>query len=367
MQPHPEQPRHTNLVHQLLAFAATPGAQDPSRARADVILDGIDERQFKWVLAAGLGPLLRHAMQNNIGSVPHRWRDALTSAELTAQVRHAQIIDTAIDTIDACAMVGTHATLLKGISTSDQYYPAAHLRPMNDIDVLIPRSAYEGVESVLLRRGYSKPDFPSVDGMHHGAPLHHQPRNTWVELHIALFPNDSELHPGTLFAPSSVARRTVRADFFRRPIARLAEELQVAYIASSWMNDLIHVSIDPSFVPSLFDAVFLLNASGAALDWERLLESLDNEMAAASLYVMLDYLSRRCYAQFPPGIIARIGSRQRLVGPLQLRIIHVVVDHYLVGGRPWNLPVPLPVPGRYSVRYQFEKRFIRAWRGRRMP
>jgi hypothetical protein len=360
MQARAAQHRHPALVHQLLAFAAAP--TDGSVARAAVSLEAIDNRQFQWVLDAGLGPLLQLAMQHDVGAIPYRWRDALTSAELTARVRHAELVDTAIETIEACEAAGTRATLLKGISISDQYYPAAHLRPMNDIDVLIPSWAYGAVESALLQRGYSRLAFSLTDGLHHGAPLHHQQRDTWVELHVALFPSESELQLGTLFASWNVARRTVCALFFDRPITRLGNELQVAYIASSWMNDLIHVKIDPSFLPSLFDAVFLLQASGSTLDWQRLLESLDNEMAAASVYVMLAYLSRLGFAQCPPGIVARIASRQRLVSPLQLRFIHLMLDRYLVAGRRWNLPVPPPVPGRYSLRYQFEKRVIRTWR-----
>jgi hypothetical protein len=305
-------------------------------------------------------------MRSSGSAVPLPWDDALTASDLTARVRHAELIDTAIDTIDACARAGTRATLLKGISISGQYYPAPHLRPMNDIDILIPQSAYQAVESDLLRRGFSRPDFPSVDGLHHGAPLHHAARNTWLELHVALFPSRSELQFGSLFATQSVAERTIAALFHDRPIGRFTDELQVAYIASSWMNDIIHEQLDPSFLPSLFDAVFLLRGARSTLDWERLLESLDNEMATASLYVMLAYLSLHSFAQLPSGLVARIGSRQRLVGRLQLRLIHAMLDHYLVAGRRWNIPVPPPVPGRYSWRYQFEKRIIRARRGQSM-
>lgn len=168
-------PRHrrTKLVHRLLAFAAAPTAVDGSVARAAVSLEAVDDCQFQWVLDAGLGPLLQRAMQHDTGAIPDKWRDTLVSAELTAQVRHAELVETAIETIDACEAAGTHATLLKGISISDQYYPAAHLRPMNDIDILIPSSAYGAVESMLLQRGFSSSAFPRVDGLHHGAPLQH--------------------------------------------------------------------------------------------------------------------------------------------------------------------------------------------------
>ena len=53
-----------------------------------------------------------------------------------------------------------------------------------------------------------------------------------------------------------------------------------------------------------------------------------------------------------------LASRQRLLGPIQLRLIHKALDRYMVGGRQWDLPIPPPVPGRYSPGHQIRKRML---------
>lgn len=49
-------------------------------------------------------------------------------------------------------------------------------------------------------------------------------------------------------------------------------------------------------------------------------------------------------------------SRQALVGRLQLRLIHRMLDRHGVAGRPWDSALPPPLPARYSLRRQFRKR-----------
>ena len=75
---------------------------------------------------------------------------------LQREVKHGNFVDTANEVIDVCRELQIRPTLLKGISISEQHYPVAHLRPMGDIDVLIPSDAYDSVESALLRRGYTR-------------------------------------------------------------------------------------------------------------------------------------------------------------------------------------------------------------------
>jgi hypothetical protein len=133
----------------------------------------------------------------------------------------------------------------------------------------------------------------------------------------------------------------------------------------------------------LLDAVYLLNATAHALDWDEMLGSLDNPMAAASLYVMLSYLSRNELYRTDPDILSRLASSQDFIGPVVIRVLHRVLDEYLVAGRPfsrftrdwhvsialntllaptssrgklatvpWNILFPPSVADRYKLRYQ---------------
>jgi hypothetical protein len=337
--------------------ASEPTSQG-ARSRYPWRFAAVDDRQLAWLLEAGLGPALYRALGNAVDCIPAAWRQMLLSADLTARIRHAKRVDCAVEIIDACENVGVRPTLLKGISISDQHYPVPHVRPMGDIDVLIPPQDYQSVESAILLRGYDKSDYSESDGQHHGPPLHHPERDVWVELHTVLYPRDSPLRAGTLFSPARVASRTAGSMFGGKPVDRLLDELQLVYIASSWMNDLIRSRVQPSFLASLFDAIHLLKAKQQTLDWDRLLGWLDNEIAAASVYVMLAYLPRFGITPMPPSTMADLGARQRIVGAINLRLIHAMLDHYLIRGRRWNLPVPPPVPGRYSARYQWRKRVI---------
>jgi hypothetical protein len=160
------------------------------------------------------------------------------------------------------------------------------------------------------------------------------------------------------------------------------------------VRDLSQYGIRASFVPPLLDAVYLLKATDRTLDWDELLGWLDNAMAVASLYVMLSYLSRHSLCRVEPSILFRLASSQDVVGPLVLRIIHSMLDKYLLGGRPfsrlvrewhvsivlstllapgssgrnlasipWNILFPPSVMERYSMRYQLG-RITKALRGK---
>ena len=345
------------LVLELLKWAAvSPGTS--AERMASMLAEG-HEREVRWVLDAGLGPMLYRATREHFDYVPSALRDVLLSSDLTAQVRHGCVIDTANEVIDVCRELGTPVTLLKGISVSDQYYPCGHLRPMGDIDVLIAREAGDSVESALVRRGYrSDKHHPRNEDLHHAPPLLQPDRNVWVELHTKLFPAREELADGNLFTAHSITAHSAASMFQQRPVRRLTAELQIAYIASSWMRDLTLSGVSPSFLASLLDAIYLLNKVGTTLDWNGLILLVDNETAMASLYVTLAYIERHDLCVIPGDVLSALRARQRLVGRLELRAIHGMLDHYLVGGRFWTHPLPLPVPGRYNVRNQLRKRFL---------
>jgi hypothetical protein len=353
------------LLGQLVAYAANgtpllgPGASFGWRVA------GADARQFQWALDAGLGPLLYRATSNGFDAVPRAWRDALLGADLSARVRHAALVESALEVVAACGSARVRPTLLKGISVSEELYPAEHLRPMGDIDVLVPAASYEHVERALLDRNFRRLDYPEFDaGHHHGTPLCHASRLTVVELHTALFSDDSPLREGSTFAPSNVAAQSTDSRYHGEPVLRLSRELQLVYIASSWFNDLTRLKFQPSFLASLFDAVYLLATARRTLDWNGMLAWLDNPLAKASLYAMLTYLPRYGVEAPAPQTLARLASGQHLVGPLQLKLIHRMLDRHLIAGKPWNHVLPPPVPGRYSPRHQFRKRVLARLRRR---
>jgi len=335
-----------------------------------------------------------HAMRGCPDRVPPAWRDALRSADLTAQVRFANLSETAVEVVDACQGVGVRPTLLKGISISHQHYPIPHLRPMGDLDILVPEAEFDRVESTLLRSGFVRQsDQVRPAGSHHGIPLCHPQRRVWVEVHSALFPTSSTLSSSALFSPARIAAHSVASTFQGRPVYRLTDELQLVYIASSWIRDLSHNQIHASLVLPLLDAVYLLKASGKFLDWDRVLAELENnELAAVSLLIMLACLSGHGLAPCASPQLPRIASRQRIIGAWERKIIERLLNTHLIGGRPftrfftkwtalivlntllarssrlrklfalpWNIVFPPSLPNRYTVSFHAGRisRFLR--------
>ena len=346
--------------------------------------------QFRQVSDAGLAPLLFSALQHDLEAVPADIRLHLKSADLTARVRYGNLCDATIEIIDSCREIGVTPTLLKGISIADQHYPEGHLRPMGDIDVLVPKQDYATVEAALLHRGYvRKPGYEVEEAAAHGAPLFDPQRRVWVEVHTALFPADARLRTNGIFGPSHVAAQSVDSNFHGRKVFRLSSELQLAYIASYWIRDLSRGGVDPSFVMPLLDAIYLLKACGQTLDWEGLRAQLDNELAMASVYVMLDYLVRRRFTDCAIPIVSDLAAGQRIVGMPERRIITAMLDKCLVGGEgvagafmrdhpmlaksilhtllaegshagklsslPWNVVFPPWAADRYGVRFHRER------------
>ena len=344
------------------------------------------------VHAAGLAALLYTATPAEAeASLPVTVRNALRSAYLTSRVRFGELCDVAEEVIDACRARDIPVTLLKGISVAERLYPEGHLRPMGDIDVLVARGDAATLEAEMLERGcIRKADYVVIESDPHGTPLYHKERKIWIEVHTGLFSADSMLRDNGLFGPANVAAQSVASTFKGREVYRLSDELQLAYIASYWLRDLTRNHFHPSFALPLLDAIYLLKSVGRTLDWEALLAQLDNEMATASVYVMLKYLAERQLLAAtcnPP--LARIAARQGIVGAAEMRIISALLDAYLLGDRahpgsfmdrhpmfaktilgsllgrgsrakkllalPWHLIFPPEVPGRYSIRYQRDR------------
>lgn len=321
-----------------------------------------DERQLRWALEGGLGAWLHRAVSaSNPQAWSARWRAEFHAADLTARVHHAQRQATADTVLDACHRMGIRAVLLKGISVSGQYYPEPHLRPMGDVDVLVCPEHQLALEAELRRTGFEPMPFDMPAGFHHGAPLCDPATGTYVELHRAVFSADSPLAAGTLFAPEVLRARSVPIPGRHPPARRLVPELQLCYIAASWLNDIMQTRLRPQFTLSLLDALLLIARDGPTLDWSGLIDTLDNDLAAAALHVLLGYVPRFGIVLPADDGLRRLGQRQHLVGPLQRRWMHGVFDRYLIGGREWDRPYPPPVPGRYSVRWQWRKRVASRW------
>ena len=323
------------FILELLRYAARGmPASDVGLAHA---VAAAQAHELQWALEAGLGPMLHRAASPLSNQLPSGLRDSLLAADLTARLLHSVKVETTCDLIDICADLGVIATLLKGISISDQYYPQPHLRPMTDVDILALGRPYADFETALLQRGYELGAIKMDPDSAHGVPLRDQARGVWVEVHTNLFPVYSPMRRNGMLAEPGQPDCWCPSAFHGRNVHRLLDEVQLLYIAAYWMRDLSMHSIHPTFLVPLLDAVILLTATRESFDWNRLVSSLGDDQATASLYVLLAFLAGHALIDVPAGVLKQLATHQSLIGPTERRTLGFLLDRYLLGGRPFTL------------------------------
>lgn len=338
---------------------------------------GFEPAALAQIVSGGLAPLLHHVLGDRVERLPKPQRDALVAADLTARVRHRVLLDTAAELVDVCAERSIPVTLLKGISVSERHFGAGHLRPMGDVDVLVPPDARARVEAALQARGYV-PASGDWSEAAHGAPHRHPGTGVWVEIHDRLFAGrDAPCCP--MFEPDRTAAHLLHSSFQGRPVCVLSDEYRLPYIATYWVRDLSMHAMHPSFIVPLLDAVRLLHDVGDRFDWHAMTALLGDDVATASLDVMLTYLDRHQLAPSASFVLPCLSRLQRRAGPVERRILHTTLDRFLLGGDPpmigwrtsllwsallspglpaskmlalpWRIAFPQTISDRYSVQH----------------
>jgi hypothetical protein len=302
----------------------------------DVKLSHFSDADIDWALRTGLGPLLHHvaAADRDASTSPH-W-PALVAADLTMRVLAAEEVEALTEVAALCARRGIALTLLKGAWLFVSCYPAPFLRPMRDLDVLVPEGDVEAVQTMLLDLGYREDEGSLYDPArehHHRPPLVHPRSGIWFEVHGRLFPPDA-IAGRDPFRPEEVRRHLRPATFNGQPVLRLSDELQLPYLASHWARSskVIHGS---GGVIAMLDAIYLLRRS-PAIGWNDVLTLVEASSAGAHLYVLLSYLQRHRVADVPDEVIQRLFESQGAVGRVARAILHRIIDRHVVGGEAYR-------------------------------
>lgn len=148
-----------------------------------------------------LGPWL-HFRHGDSDAIPEDmragWAAAHRRSALVSMVQQA-------DCNDACAVLerhGLHPVALKGAYLACHAYPHSALRPMRDIDLLVPADRVLAAYAVLRANGYAEMrqgKIALVDAARldqHMPPLQ-APRGTVIELHARLMERDGRLEYAT--------------------------------------------------------------------------------------------------------------------------------------------------------------------------
>jgi len=103
----------------------------------------------------------------------------------------------------ALAPIGAPVLLLKGAAYVHLNSPAAAGRLLNDVDILVPRSALEAAESQLMVHGWLTTHLTPYDQryyrewMHELPPMQHVRRHSTLDVHHAILPTTARLKPAT--------------------------------------------------------------------------------------------------------------------------------------------------------------------------
>jgi hypothetical protein len=313
-------------MHNLVSLLDSSGDGSPCT------LEQFDENQVRWAVESGLGPLLREALRDDPRAPQSPHWPLIEGATLRAKVVVGQQIDAMVEIIDACEGHFPPLTLLKGISMCEQYYARPEFRPMRDLDFLVEERAVSAMERILEGLGYrpqaiNPPAFYSTH--HHCMPFLHPGTDVWVEIHHGLFPPASALSTDEVFSQRSISRQRRASEFRGRSVYRLADELQIVYIACHWGR---HFKVADGVI-GLLDMIQLLNGRREGVRWEEILVWVDGSMASIHLYVLLTYLSRHRLVDVPVEILEKLRRKQRALGRAGLAIIHSLIDRHIVTGR----------------------------------
>jgi hypothetical protein len=305
--------------------------QAASEGRRDLPLSALNEAQVCWAIERGLGPLLLYSttLATDAASAPP-W-PLLQATHLTAQMLSGEQLDAMAEIIDACVGHTPLLTLLKGISICDQYYPQPHLRPMRDIDFLVDEVDRPLVESILFKLGYRqqseiRPEF--YERHHHSMPFYHSQRGVWVEVHRRLFPVHCSVAADQVFSLQHVKQQLQPSEFQRRTVNRLSNELQIVYISAHWCSGL---TILDGLI-AMLDIIYLLRNTTEHLRWELILQWLHGSTASLYLYFMLAYLQKYQLIDLSLEIPKKLLSAPNHVIGLNIKILQIIIDRYLVAG-----------------------------------
>jgi hypothetical protein len=113
-------------------------------------------------------------------------------------------------------------------------------------------------------------------------------------------------------------------------VGRLSAELQLIYIAAHWAQ----IWKPLGGMIAMVDTIYLLRQTTATLDWTRITAWLDGSVAAPHVFVLLTYLAGHQVIALDPQVLQRLGGRPGVVGTLNVRLLHAMVNRYVVDGRP---------------------------------
>lgn len=290
--------------YRLLARAvAPPGLADRS-GRATVPPDDPPDwaeglRLARWHRVSPL--LSRHAKLCGEGTVPAGVQAELAGDRLRAGAENVCRLSALRKVTDALAQEGVAVMALKGVALLDLAYPDVSLRPMVDIDLLVPPDDIARAEAVILDLGFISARPAAADGTPGG------PRQSKYAYPLLVRPDGRvciDLHrhllPGAAFDLAGFwdRSRPSEAEGYRLPAA---EDL-LLHTGAHFFKDRLRRS-SGSF-GQLADVAWLCHRH--AVDWDQLVARAQACGLHGRLFLALDATNELIAPVVPPSALAAL-------------------------------------------------------------
>jgi len=300
--------------------------------RTNINLTAMAPSVIEHALELGLGSAIAYVggSANSPRGLP--CAEKIRAAELTAHALTSAAYDSLAQALAAARHVQCPVILLKGAATALRYYPSPHLRPMGDIDVLVPMDRHAAFEDALRRfnfRQYPIDPYVNYDDHLHTAPFWDPERDVWIEVHTSVFPRDYRLAQEPRFSPVAIAAQLTPITVRDQAASAMNDELQLVYTSARWSE-----MFNPRHgVYPILDAALLVGKHHDTLDWDRVLALVRGSWAALPLHLMLWYLDESELAPVPPAVLHTLTTTNYChLNPHSLRVLGRVISTCVIEG-----------------------------------
>jgi hypothetical protein len=204
-------------------------------------------------------------------------------------------------TVAALAAAGIPTILLKGASLATRFYTDPSLRPMSDLDLLVPEADGRHAHECLLELGW-RPDHPAFNPDVHLTLQHSTGYSQAGGFQL-------DLHRHVLW---DCVYPEADQPFWARAEPFVFHGVPTATLCAT--DDLIHVCVHAArynpFPPVRWaaDAVHILRSTERPVDWERLLRLAETLRLSLSLHAALTYLREALEARVPAAILDHLAA-----------------------------------------------------------
>jgi hypothetical protein len=210
--------------------------------------------------------------------------------------RHQVGLRTLVEVLRALQGAGVETIVLKGAALAVLYYRDPGVRPMKDLDVLVPPARSAEAAETLQPHGWrplAMVDPEAIAERHYSAPGGKE-----LDIHHYLLPYDR--YPG------------VDDDLWPTAVPLAIEGVASRALAPA--DQLFHVLVhgiawnEVSQVRWVADAVTVIRAAGTRLDWSRVLEQTTRRAYVPAVRSGLDYLRRTFDVDIPADLVRELDA-----------------------------------------------------------